>query len=96
MNSAAGGPLTGPSSLTLNGDGAGYLKVADLPERPISWKQEGDRVIPETRHVGAANRPSETDGTGTGPWVGRLLENRSTMVIDMEQVKVTLNQQAGR
>src|SRR5437870_5511112 len=35
-NSWAGGPLTGASSLTLNPDTTGFLKVADQPERPIS------------------------------------------------------------
>src|ERR1044071_651468 len=49
VNALEGGPLTGPSSLTLNPDGTSFLKVADKPERPISWKQEGGKVILDIR-----------------------------------------------
>src|ERR1044071_5687397 len=51
LNGLAGGPLTGRSTLTLNGDGKGFLKVADKPEVPIKWKQEGQKVIIETRET---------------------------------------------
>lgn len=88
-NSVAGGPLTGPSSMQLNADGTGFLKVADQPERPISWKQEGDRVILEPRGVEGTS-DAKTTNLG-GPWVGRLSTDRDTIVIDMEKVKVTLN-----
>src|SRR5438552_1959311 len=87
-NSIAGGPLTGASSLTLNTDGTGFLKVADQPERPISWKQEGDRVILEAR--GVRGSPDANTAQTGGPWVGQLSADRKTIVIDMEKVKVTL------
>jgi hypothetical protein len=91
-NSVAGGPLTGPSSLTLDSDGTGYMKVADGPERPISWKQEGDRVIIETRGVeGASDKHADSDG----PWVGHLSNDRRTMTIDMQKAKVILSQHTG-
>src|SRR5438067_11035021 len=97
-NSIAGGPLTGPSSMTLNADGTGFLKVADQPERPISWKAEGDKVILQGRSIGAAHGQdtSQTErADADGPWVGTLGVDRKSMVIDMGKVKVTLNHPSG-
>lgn len=88
LNGLAGGPLTGHSTLTLNSDGTGFLKVADKPERPISWKQEGEKVVISTREAGATS-----DSAGKDTWVGTLSGDKKSMTIDMEDVKVTLSKQ---
>jgi hypothetical protein len=90
-NSVAGGPLTGPSSMTLQADGTGFLKVADQPERPISWKQEGGRLLLEQRSV--TDTTTSNSSVANGPWVGQLSADKKTVVIDMEKVKVTLSRQ---
>lgn len=100
VNSIEGGPLTGPSSLTLNADGTGFLKVADQAEKPITWKQEGDKVTlqaatqSEGQNSGKAQKPSQTAG-GVGPWVATLSNDKKTLTIDMEKVKVTLHRVEG-
>jgi len=86
-NSIAGGPLTGPSTLTLKPDGTGFIKVADRAERPISWKQEDDRVIMQYRRVDDSKSPS---GSENDAWVGDLSSDRRTMTIDLDNVKVTV------
>jgi hypothetical protein len=86
LNSAAGGPLTGPSTLTLSAGGTGFLKVADKPERPISWKQEGKKILVETRAIS-----SDAGSQPGGQWVGTVSEDNRTMTIDMEDVKVVLS-----
>ena len=84
-NELAGGPLTGHSSLTLNADTTGFLKVADQPERPIAWKLEGQKIILQVQSL----QPDSHEGNG-GPWVGTLSSDGRTMTIDMEQVRVIL------
>jgi hypothetical protein len=87
-NSAAGGPLTGPSSMTLNSGGTGFLKVADRPEVPISWKEEGDRLILSLR---GADGDGASSPSTNGPWVAKWSSADRTWTIDMEKVKVILN-----
>ncbi len=91
-NSAASGPLTGPSSMTLNSSGAGFLKVADQPERPISWKQEGDRLVLQPSGVNGASDAKAGSG---GPWVARWSNDNRTWTIDMEKIKVTFDRHTG-
>jgi hypothetical protein len=96
-NALAGGPLTGPSSLTLNPDGTGFLKVADLPERPISWKQEGEKVIIEKRSIQQGTSSGGEQGDlGDGPWVATLSPDQKALKIDMGKVTVTLNKEPAR
>ena len=92
-NSVAGGPLTGPSSMTLNSDGTGFLKVADSPERPIAWKQEGDRLILQPSGV---NGPSDAKPDSGGPWVAKWSNDDRTWTIDMEKMRVILNHHENR
>jgi hypothetical protein len=87
-NSVAGGPLTGPSSMTLNQGYTGFLKIADRPERPIVWKQEGDRLILQPSGV---NGPSDAKAGSGGPWVAKWSNENRTWTIDMDKVKVILD-----
>lgn len=87
-NAVAGGPLTGPSQLRLDANGTGFLKVADRPERPVSWKAEDGKVIIETRDIEDGGSANDEEG---GPWVGTLSDDDRTMRIDMEKVIVTLH-----
>lgn len=91
-NSVAGGPLTGPSSMTLNSGGTGFLKVADRPEIPISWKEEGDRLVLQPSGV---NGPSDAKAGSGGPWVAKWSNDARTWTIDMEKVKVILDHHTG-
>ena len=84
LNSLAGGPLTGPCALTLNSDGTGYLKVADKAERPITWKQDGEKVLIDIRPADSATEPLPS-------WVGTISRDGKNMTIDMEDVKVKLS-----
>jgi hypothetical protein len=88
-NSVAGGPLTGPCSLTLNQGGTGFLKVADRPEIPIAWKEETNRLILQPSGV---NGPSDAKAGSGGPWVATWSNDTHTWTIDMDKVKVILNQ----
>ena len=87
LNGLAGGPLTGHSTLTLNSDGKGFLKVADKPEIPVAWKQEGQKLVIETRGSSDdSNKPKNT-------WVGTLSDSNRALTIDMEDVTVKLSKE---
>lgn len=87
-NSVAGGPLTGPSSLTLLQGGTGFLKVADRPQIPIAWKEEANRLIIQPSGV---NGPSDVKAGSGGPWVAEWSNDTHTWTIDMDKVKVILD-----
>jgi hypothetical protein len=86
LNGLAGGPLTGPSTLTLKADGTGYLKVADKAERPITWKQDGDKVVIEVK---SAEREASSEPVTT--WIATTSSDRRFMTIDLDDVKVKLS-----
>jgi hypothetical protein len=86
LNSLAGGPLTGPSSLTLNSDGTGYFKVADKAERPITWKQDGEKLLIQARRV-----DEDASSEAGAVWVGTVSGDGKYLTIDMEEVKVRLS-----
>ena len=52
---ALGGLLNGPCTLQLQDDGKGFLKVASLPERPISWSEKDGKVIVRADETPPAN-----------------------------------------
>jgi hypothetical protein len=87
VNSIEGGPLTGPSYLTLKSDGTGFLQVGDKRDRPILWKQDEGNVI-------IRRNPDDPDGKdsglGGGPWVGSVSKDGDTMHVDMKKVRLTL------
>jgi hypothetical protein len=94
-NVLAGNPLAGPSSVILNNDGTGFMKVAQTPEQPIAWKQEGDKVIFEGRTI-QSKTGNSGDGQKTnsfGSCVGTLSNNSKSMKIDMGKVQVTVEKQ---
>ena len=71
------------------------MKVAQTPEQPIAWKQEGDKIILEGRSV-----QGKTGSLGEGQksnsfssCVGTLSNNGQTMKIDMGKVQATLEKQ---
>lgn len=75
-NALSGDKMTGDSNLTLNADGTGFLKVAKHKEEPISWKQEGQKVL--------LTKDADTS------YVGTMAEDGRSMTIDMGEVKVEL------
>ena len=87
-NKLSGDKMTGASSLKLNADGTGFMKVAKGAEKPITWKAEDRKVIIDSRSIDNS-KPAE--GSKDGPYVGTLSEDKKTLSIDMGDVKVILN-----
>ena len=87
VNSIQGGPLTGPSYLTLNSDGTGFLQVGDKRDRPITWKPDEKDVIIKRS---ADDTRGADSGLGDGPWVGTVSEDGKTIQVDMARVRLTL------
>ncbi|MCC6728688.1 MAG: hypothetical protein IT208_05040 [Chthonomonadales bacterium] len=77
-NAVAGGPLTGPSRLRLDVKGTGFLKVADRPEQPISWKAEDGKVTIKTRDIEDGDSAEDEEG---GPWSGTLSDDDRQCVL---------------
>jgi hypothetical protein len=89
--------LTGPSSATLSADGTGFVKASDQPERPVTWRAEGEKVLFEPRSTGDATAPppaGDDPVAGSGGFVGTLSEDRKTLVLDLPKVTVTLRRKA--
>lgn len=86
----AGDQVEGPSTLTLQSNGNGYLKIAKMPERAITWRQDGKKLV--LSHVGGSNTKGES-GKGDDDAVATLSDDDKTMTIDLGQLKVTLNKQ---
>jgi hypothetical protein len=94
-NALTGDQMTGASKLTLQANGTGYLKVAKSPERPITWRQDGKRVVLEgavgkTDASGNKSSSDKSDNT----FVGTLTESGTSMTIDLGQAKVSLTKEA--
>jgi len=88
----AGAQLEGPSTLTLNPNGKGYLKVAKTAERPIEWSQDGTKlVLTNVAKYSAKTTPEKSD-----PVVATLSDDAKMMTIDLGQVTVTLAKQPGK
>ncbi|MBC8142387.1 MAG: hypothetical protein H7Y38_13205 [Armatimonadetes bacterium] len=79
MLGAAGGAN---AELTLKSDGTGYIKAMSAPERPITWKMDGDRVL-------IAGTEGFQNGSKEGI-VARLSEDKKTMNVDMGVVQFAL------
>ncbi len=80
--------LGGQATLTLKLGGTGYLKIGSMPERAITWKADGDKVILS----GASASGTETDkSTGvSGELVGTLSSDGQTLTLDLGPVSVAL------
>lgn len=89
-NALSGNEMTGASRLTLNADGTGFMKVAKRPERPITWKQDGQKVI--LAETGNAKHNDTTGETSESmqSYVGTLSDDGTALTIDMGKVKVKL------
>ena len=91
-----GDHVSGPSTLSLKGDGTGFLKIAATPERPIAWTQEGNKVILRSREE---DRPKpdpakeRNEDSDDGPIVGTLSEDGKTLTLDLGLFTVALTQQ---
>ncbi len=89
MTSAMGGDPS--ATLTLKSDGTGYLKVMTAPERPITWKADGERILltgmSQDKNQSASSSSSE-------PIVGKLSEDKKTMTFDLGPVQFSLNKTA--
>jgi hypothetical protein len=87
--------VTGASKLMLQADGTGYLKVAKSPERPITWRQDGKKVVLEAAAgTTEANGSTSSSGKGEDTFVSTLSESGDSMTVDMGQVTVSLTKEA--
>jgi hypothetical protein len=84
----AGDQVEGPSTLTLQANGNGYLKVAKTPERAITWKQDGKKLV--LTGVGGSG-PKNDANKADEPAVATLSDDEKTMTIDLGQLTVTLS-----
>lgn len=88
MSGLATGMLTmaggGNVDLTLKADGTGYVKAMSAPERPITWKADGDRVL----IYGASGATAAAPGEGI---VARLSGDKKTLALDFGPVKSDLH-----
>jgi len=82
--------VAGPSTLTLNPDGKGFIKIARSAEKPIAWRTEGQKMIMEVRGFDGSKVPN-TDKADNGPWVGTLAADEKSLFIDMGDLSVNLN-----
>jgi len=72
--------------LSLKGDGTGYLKIPNAPERPVSWRMDGDRII-----LGGADAiAATTTASSHGQVVGRLSDDKKTITLDLGLVQFSL------
>ena len=87
--------MKGPSDLTLNPDGTGFLKISGVPEEPISWKQEGDKLILQSRPLSSSQAaPGGLITVNSVPLqilVGTLSQDGNTLRIDLGQVSLDMN-----
>lgn len=71
------------ADLTLKADGTGYARAMGAPERPITWKMDGDRVLIFGANAGKNANPSDA-------MVARLSEDKRTLLLDMGPIQVNL------
>ncbi len=76
MIGAAGGTN---AELTLKADGTGYVKAMSAPERPITWKMDGDRVL-----ISGSSQEI----------IARLSDDKKTLNVDMGMVQFALTKKA--
>ena len=84
-----------PATLTLKSDGTGYLKLPTAPERPVTWKADGDRVLLFVRKEGDADKGGAILTSGRSPspedaLIGRLSEDKKTLTFDLGPVQVAM------
>lgn len=85
------------AALELREDGTGTLRMAVLPEQPVSWTEEDGTVTlrfgggTETGGSGAA--PKTRPGVGTA-LTGALSEDKKSMTIAFGPTTLTLQKQA--
>jgi hypothetical protein len=74
-----------PATLTLKNDGTGYLKIPNAPERAITWKMDGERIVLS----GMQDNKTGSDSS----IVGRLSEDKKTLTFDLGPVKFDMKKQ---
>lgn len=89
-NELTGNQLTGKSKLTLQANGTGYLKVAKSPERPITWRQDGKRIVIEVSGATGGSDSTKSEAKSDGPVIGTVSESGKDMTIDLGRAKVML------
>lgn len=87
------GPQT--ATVTLSPDGKGFLKLPVLPEQPVNWTEENNKV---TLTIGAAAAGTTQGGrSGSGAasaLVGTLSDDKRAMTIDLGPIEIALKKQA--
>lgn len=86
-----GSMLSGPCTLQLNAGGQGFIKVASLPERPISWSEQEDKVILRSDEPPPANTSNVNAQSNT--IVGTLAPDKQTMTLDFGVASAELKKQ---
>ncbi len=95
-----GQQLKGPCTLTLKPDGTGFLKVSIMPERPVAWTVEDNKVLLSSRDANTSEttnnaKPAEQSGGPTqGSIVGTLAPDQQSMTLDMGIIEVALKKSA--
>nr|CAA9260788.1 hypothetical protein AVDCRST_MAG63-2418 [uncultured Armatimonadetes bacterium] len=87
-------PMVGRVTLTLNADGKGFAKIGPLPEQPVVWVEENNKVtltLSSAQGRKAGVQPASTAGAS---FVGTLTEDGRTMTMDLGLATITLQKQA--
>lgn len=88
---ALAGAMAGPqaSSLVLNPDGTGTFRVANLAERAVTWKDEGNRVVLRDQ----AGAKAGGNAPASGDVVGTLSSDKQTLTVTLSKATATLKKQ---
>jgi len=85
-----------PATLELREDGTGTLRMAVLPEQPVSWTEEDGTVTLQlgggTQTGGSGAAPKARPGVGTA-LTGALSEDKKSMTIALGPTTLTLQKQ---
>ena len=89
------------ASLSLRADGTGYVKMMSAPERLITWKADGDRVLiygiaANNSETGVSPSPDPATQHDNNVVIARLSDDKKTLVVDAGPVQFTLTKQAAK
>lgn len=84
-------PVNQTATVTLSPDGRGFVKLAIIPEQPVNWTEENNKVILTIGGAAAGTTQGGRSGSGAASaLVGTLSDDKKTMNIDLGMAKLTL------
>ena len=86
-------PMVGQVTLTFNADGKGFAKIGPLPEQPLVWVEENDKVILTFSSARGRKGVVQPASTGGASFVGTLAGDGDTMTMDLGLTTITLQKQ---